>query len=83
MVARPVDSAIVDDRAPWGVKCSVVAKVTAAGRGSNAKPTGLDLYPIPAVLAARVVRHQAGPFVIGAAQKAIVACSRRCSARTV
>jgi len=34
MLARPVDSAIVDERAPWRVKCSVVTKVTAAGRGS-------------------------------------------------
>jgi hypothetical protein len=24
----------VDARAPWSVKCSVVAKLTAAGRGS-------------------------------------------------
>src|SRR5438270_7675511 len=34
IVARPVDSAMVDARAPWRVKCSVVANVTAAGRGS-------------------------------------------------
>src|SRR6266508_3762433 len=35
MLARPVDSAIVDARAPWSVKCSVVANATAAGRGSS------------------------------------------------
>jgi hypothetical protein len=35
MFARPVDSAIVDDRAPWSAKCSVVTNVTAGGRGSG------------------------------------------------
>jgi hypothetical protein len=32
--ARPVDSAIVDERAPCSVKCSVVTNVTVAERGS-------------------------------------------------
>jgi len=32
--ARPVDSEIVDERAPCRVKCSVVITLTAAGRGS-------------------------------------------------
>ena len=35
IVARPVDSAIVAARAPCSVKCSVVRKLTAAGRGSS------------------------------------------------
>jgi hypothetical protein len=35
MFARPVDSAVVDDRAPWSTKCSVVTNVTAGGRGSG------------------------------------------------
>jgi hypothetical protein len=34
MFARPVDSAIVDARAPWSTKCSVVTYVPAAERGS-------------------------------------------------
>src|SRR6266568_4948289 len=34
MLARPVASAIVDERVPWRVKCSVVTKLTAAGSGS-------------------------------------------------
>jgi hypothetical protein len=33
-----VDSAIVDDRAPWSVKCSVVMNEIAAGRGCVATP---------------------------------------------
>jgi hypothetical protein len=42
MLARPVDSEIVDERAPCSVKCSVVTNVTAAGRGSvSAGPTFL------------------------------------------
>jgi hypothetical protein len=32
-LARPVDSEIVDERAPCSVKCSVVTNVTAAGSG--------------------------------------------------
>lgn len=36
----------------------------------HATPTGLDLYPIPAVLAACVIGHQAGPFVIRRRPKA-------------
>ena len=35
IVARPTDSAIVDERAPWSVKCSVVTNETAAERGSG------------------------------------------------
>ena len=42
IVARPVDSAMVAARAPWRVKCSVVTKVTAAGRGS------VSVCPVPA-----------------------------------
>jgi hypothetical protein len=34
MLARPVASAIVAERAPWRVKCSVVTKLTAAGCGT-------------------------------------------------
>lgn len=34
IVARPLASAIVEERALWRVKCSVVTNVTAAGRGS-------------------------------------------------
>ena len=34
MFARPFDSAIVAERAPWSTKCSVVTNVTAAERGS-------------------------------------------------
>jgi hypothetical protein len=34
MFARPVDSAIVEARAPWSTKCSVVTNVPAAERGS-------------------------------------------------
>jgi hypothetical protein len=34
MFARPVDSVIVAERAPWSTKCSVVTNVTAAERGS-------------------------------------------------
>jgi hypothetical protein len=35
MLARPVDSAIVAERAPWSTKCSVVTNVTAAERTSG------------------------------------------------
>src|SRR5205807_7749982 len=45
IVARPVDSAIVDARAPWRVKCSVVANVTAAGRGSLLVSFGMSRGP--------------------------------------
>ena len=41
IVARPVDSAIVDARAPGAPKCSVVTNVTAAGRGSGLFSTAL------------------------------------------
>jgi hypothetical protein len=34
MLARPFDSAIVAERAPWSAKCSVVTNVTATARGS-------------------------------------------------
>src|SRR3954467_2248243 len=47
MVARPVDSAIVAARAPWRVKCSVVRKLTAAGRGSSTVGT---LMRVPVVI---------------------------------
>jgi hypothetical protein len=36
MLARPVDSAMVAERAPWSVKCSVVMNETADARGSPA-----------------------------------------------
>src|SRR4051812_26419670 len=36
MLARPVDSETVCERAPWSVKCSVVTNVTAAALGGRA-----------------------------------------------
>ena len=46
IVARLVDSAIVAARAPCRVKCSVVTKVTAAGRGSV---PSLPLVSLPVI----------------------------------
>src|SRR5215469_18717511 len=55
MVARPVDSAVVAARAPCRVKCSVVTKVTAAGRGSEpcAPASPLALLPVVPPASAR------------------------------
>jgi hypothetical protein len=39
MLARPVDSEIVQAREPWSAKCSVATNETAAGRGSFAAPS--------------------------------------------
>src|SRR5215472_11181229 len=58
MVARPVDSAVVAARAPCRVKCSVVTKVTEAGRGSepcapSSSPALLPVIPPASALWSR------------------------------